>query len=184
MVFMSWNSPSAEYRKILERRHIIWVGFDCYKIDYVPLSNDHQHELFALAMAYNLQRYFNIDPSRVYIAGMSWGGRLSGRIASRNPNVFRGAISTDGCQVENWDDTQQSFLDGLWFAQENTPMVITSGDFDFNRGEAFYMSAYLHDRNYRNIMYIQEAGKYHDALSPVTFDRALGFLDRGKNAPE
>ncbi len=96
IVSMSWNLPDEAYRKVLEEKRVVWIGFDCYKIDYQPLAEDRRHETMALAMAYNAMRNFNIDPSRVYIAGMSWGGRLSGRIASRNPNVFTGAITTAG----------------------------------------------------------------------------------------
>ncbi len=31
MVFLSWNYPDKEYRKILDKNHILWIGFDCYK---------------------------------------------------------------------------------------------------------------------------------------------------------
>lgn len=177
LVFFSWNLPSESYRKVLERKRIIWVGFDCYKISYAPLSKDRHHETLALAMAYNAMRHFNIDPRRVYLAGMSWGGRLSGRITSRYPNVFTGAIATAGCQVDNWDNESKQFHDSLWYAQKNLAFAITTGDYDFNKNEAFTMRSQLLDRHFESVLYIQESDKYHEGLSAEKLEEAIDFLD-------
>ncbi len=126
-------------------------------------------------MAYNMLEYFNIDPSRIYISGASWGGRLSGRIISRYPNVFKGAIASAGCQRDDWDDEKQQYCDCLYLAQKNTVMV-TTGDYDYNRPEAYAMYDYFLDRDFQNTYYIQEPGKYHGPLSGPYFEKAVNLL--------
>ncbi len=180
IVFMSWNLPDEAYKKVLEEKRIVWIGFDCYKIKYQPLSEDRRHETMALAMAYAAMRNFSIDPARVYIGGMSWGGRLSGRIASRNPNVFTGAITTAGSQVDNWETNDKRFHDGLRLAQRRLGFAITTGDYDYNRGECLAMRTYLLDRAYRNVLYLQQAHQYHGPLSADNFARVIDFFDSRK----
>ncbi len=180
LVFISWDYPDAEYRKILDKNSLIWVGYNCYNINYVPFTKEHKHEVFSLAMVYNMLKYYNIDSARIYIAGSSWGGRLTGKIIHRRPDIFKGGIASCGCQSDNWDDEIKGFLPNLNYAQKNTSLVITAGDYDFNRPEAFYMYDYFLMRNFHNIFYIQDANRYHGGLSGPNFEKAIDLLDTNR----
>jgi hypothetical protein len=50
----------------------------------------------ALLGAYNVMQLYPVDPSRVYIGGMSGGSRVALRIALSYPDLFRGAFLHSG----------------------------------------------------------------------------------------
>ncbi len=169
-------APNWEYGRVLEKHHLIWIGYNCYNIP--GGVNDWWHELFALSMVYNMQRNFNIDPSRVYITGISYGGRLAGQILSRYPNIFKGMIASGGCQLDHWDDINRRYHPGL-YSFKNSRLVVTAGDYDiiYNREESYYVYDYFRLRGFRHVAYIEEPGKFHEALSGPYFEKAVEFLE-------
>jgi predicted peptidase len=48
-----------------------------------------------------IRRDYSIDRERVYITGLSGGGKMASMVASEHANVFKGAIFN--CGVEFWD---------------------------------------------------------------------------------
>jgi hypothetical protein len=162
--------PRPGFREILDRYNIIWVGFDPYNGIFVPF--EHNHECLALAVVYNMFSYFNIDRSRVYLAGFSWGGRLTGEIVPRNPHIFKGGIAIDGCFT-----TGQRLLPSLWYGQDEITMVFATGDFDFNRMETYHGYSLLQFLGYRHCHFIQQPLKGHAIISVENFEKAVRLLD-------
>lgn len=146
------------------------------------MSKDYRHEVFYLAAVWAMMKHFSIDPQRVYLSGSSWGGRLTGRIISRYPNVFKGGIATCGCQIDNWDDEKKQYLDCATYDQKHTTMVVTTGDFDFNRDEAYSMYDYYQSRGYKKPFFIQEPKRSHGILTGPDFEKAVSLLEEsGRN---
>lgn len=167
--------PRPGFQKILDAYNIIWVGFDPYNGLFVPF--DRNHEIFSLAVVYNILGYYNIDRDRVYLAGFSWGGRLTGEIVPRQPHIFTGGLAIDGCFT-----TGERLLPGLEYGKKNIAMVMATGDFDYNRMETYNGYSTLLSMGYRDCLFIQQPRKGHAIISAENFEKAIKFLDdaRGK----
>jgi ankyrin repeat protein len=190
MLYISGDSPKKEFVQVLERNKLIWAGFNCYRIDRYKgkMTGTSPHENFYLAVVYNLLKQYTIDVNRIFMAGVSWGGRLTGRIVPRYPHVFKGGIATCGVQerfgaVENRTapEKERRLMDCYYAAREKTALVITTTDYDFNREEAFASFNFLKKRGFRDVHFLQEPFKQHESLSGAYFDRAIQLLD-GKPA--
>jgi ankyrin repeat protein len=164
------QSPRPEFAKILDKRKLIWVGFDPYNGIYEPFEDT--HECLALAAVYNMLGYFRIDRSRIYMAGFSWGGRLTGEIVPKQPRIFTGGIAVGGCFT-----TGQRITPAFRYAREHVRMVMVTGDWDYNRVETYNGYSLLTTIGFRNCLFIQEPLKGHSVLSAESFEKSLRFLD-------
>ncbi len=162
--------PRPEFQKILDEKKIIWAGFDPYNGIYEEFKGT--HECFCLAIVYNLLGYYSLDRSRIYLAGFSWGGRLTGDIVTWRPGVFKGGIAVGGCFTSRFSGTPS-----LGYGQSTIAMVMCTGDYDYNRKETFGGYSTLTRLGYENCLFIQEPLKGHSVLSAAVFEKALGFLD-------
>jgi ankyrin repeat protein len=163
--------PRPDFAKTLDARHIIWVGFDPYNGIYEPFADT--HECFSLAIVYNMLKHFNIEQRRIYMAGFSWGGRLTGEIVPRQPRVFKGGIAVGGCFT-----TGQRLVPALYYGRGHVTMVMAAGDYDFNRKETYAGYDTLRTLGYRSI-FIEEPLIGHALFSPANFEKALQLLDEG-----
>ncbi len=175
MVFLyggrpSHSYPRADYIKTLDNHEIIWVGFSAY--NGVGGDYDNNHEVFVLAAVYAIQRYYSIDPGRIYMGGLSWGGRLTGRIVLNRPDIFSGGIGMGGCfSTSMW---------GIIDSRDRVRLVLSAGDYDFNRNEAYkYQSAFI-AAGVRGVYFMQEPYRGHEVLSGPYFERAMRLID-GEN---
>ena len=85
-------------KELMDKHKLIWVGAnnsgnseDTYK-RRIPL---------ALDAAYNVRKLYNIDPNRIYVGGISGGGRVASRTAFHHSDVYAGGIfviGADYCQ--------------------------------------------------------------------------------------
>jgi ankyrin repeat protein len=182
LIYISGGYPNREYRETLDSHNLIWAGVNCYSFKLGDILREkHPHIVFTLAMVYDLARHYRVDPSRIYLAGFSWGGRLTGRILYQYPNIFRGGIASGGCQVVNRESSDaEGMIDAFEMARRDTALVITAGDNDHNREEAYSKYDFLLRMQFRNVYYIQEPGRGHAPLTGENFDRALGLLDNRK----
>jgi len=74
----------------LDRRHLIWIAADDF-------GNDHpraQRVLAALAGLKFIESSEAIDAKRVYVGGMSGGGRVASTLITRFPRHFSGAFTS------------------------------------------------------------------------------------------
>ncbi len=183
MIYISGGYPNKAYKKSLDRHNLIWAGVNCKKFDMDDILMDKQpHSVFSLAMVYYLAGHYNVDPSRIYIAGFSWGGRLAGRILYQYPKVFKGGISCGGCQVITKESSDsEGYIDSFEYARKMTSLVIITGDKDFNRKEAYSMYEFLQLSQFQNVHYIQQPKRGHVPVTGENFERAVRLLDeRGR----
>lgn len=93
-----WMSPEDDGRppdvlyNALDEFNIIAVGF--HKCGNTrPVANRYQLALDAVATA---TRRYHVDPERVYVSGLSGGGRVASVLVACFPDVFTGAIPIVG----------------------------------------------------------------------------------------
>ena len=189
-----WISPSPDgnikhyqgSEELMEKHKLIWVGAnnsgnheDVYK-RRVPL---------ALDAAYNMQKLYNIDRDRVYVAGLSGGGRVASITAFHHSDVYDGGIFIIGANY--WQRMAVPGENGFWQAGYSKPRqgylvrakkfgryVLLTGDTDGNRLQmhTYYENGYSKFLN--NVLYIQVPGMGHEVPPAEEFDKALQYLDK------
>ncbi|HTZ52983.1 MAG TPA: ankyrin repeat domain-containing protein [Spirochaetia bacterium] len=166
--------PRPDVVKVLTAHHLLWVGFDPYNGIYVPFQDT--HESLALAAVYQMMRHFLIDPSRVYLAGFSWGGRQTGEIVPREPRFFKGGIAIGG-----FFTTGDRLVPALSYGRRSVSMVAVTGDYNFNRQETFDGYDTLVGLGYR-ASFIQQPMSGHSVPPAAVLEAAIRFLDAPRGA--
>jgi len=147
-------------------------------VDFDETGRFHNHEVYSLGLVSALTRAFSIDPTRVYLCGVSWGGRLAAQIAYRVPLVFRGAIAAAGGQADLWDMQRGQYVDGLTYAQGRTVLVCATGDVDPSRQDVYAQYARLQLQGFTRTAFVVEPRGDHGSLSAATLQKAIGLLDK------
>lgn len=158
--------PSNSYRKILRKKRLLWVGFDVMK-KKVSAGN----ELLALAATYEMQRIFNIDYERIYIAGFSHGGKIASSMVLNYPHIYKGAVLMGGAAISHLSPK-------FFYVRRNTPIVFATSDWDYNFSEVFGVYTNLLLNGFKHIHFLQENHKGHSLLYSNNFYKALNILDK------
>jgi len=171
-----WVSPAnsgelgrPDNKQVLADENLIWIGAN-------NSGNDRWHWYragLALDAAHNMQKLYNIDPDRIYIAGYSGGGRVASSLAMLYPEVYRGGAFFYGSnyfrKVEVPDQPGAFWRAGfpapskenLAILRETHRFVLITGEHDFNRDETkAYSREYKRDR-FKNVTYIEIPGADH-----------------------
>ncbi|MEM8875189.1 MAG: PHB depolymerase family esterase [Planctomycetota bacterium] len=184
-----WISPTPDgrvppnYEAALDKHRLIWVSAHNTGND----RNLMQRLGLALDAAYNVPFQYDIDPERVYVAGLSGGGRCASHLGVNYSDIFRGALPIIGCNF--YREVEPPSRPGkLWRAfhaptpgmkklAAMQPLVIVTGSGDGNREQCHtYAQAYEAD-GFTAVTYIEVQGMGHTYPPAETFDKALGHLD-------
>ena len=174
------SSPyPRDFAPTLDRRNLIWVGFDPYNgLHRLP---GEANLAFCLALVYNMLGYYNIDQSRIYIGGFSLGGQMTERVLTQHPWVFKGALFIN---IDYRGGHSINFSSGWppqphwYYNKKHMPIVFVEGDYDYNRLAAYQSYNLLLHAGYRDLHYVQEAMAGHKLISAASFETALGLLER------
>jgi len=170
---------------------------DKYKMIWVGANNSGNHEYtygrripLALDGAHNMQKLYNIDPNRVYVAGLSGGGRVASITAFHHSDVYSGGIFIIGANY--WESMlvpgqkNTHWRSGgpkprgkyLLRAKKFGRYVLLTGEHDGNR---LQMHTY-YEKRYRkilnNVKYIEVPGMGHEVPPAEDFEKALQYVDR------
>lgn len=100
LVYIS-PTPSGEiprgWKSVLDEHNVIWIGAD--RSGNTELVA--RRVLFAIIAPTAIRRQYQIDAERVYLTGLSGGGKTASMVATDQAQLFRGAIYN--CGVEFWD---------------------------------------------------------------------------------
>jgi hypothetical protein len=156
----------AWWDDVLAERNLIWIGAD----DAGNMEHVQKRALLALIAPSLIGREYAIDPDRVYVTGLSGGGKMASMVATDHANVFKGAIYN--CGVEFWDG-QPAQLDRI---RQNRYVFIT-GEHDqalrpTRRAYSRYRRAGV---EHVKLMVIRGMG--HENPDPDRLAEALDFLD-------
>lgn len=119
------GEPNPEWLEVFEDKNLIWVAAE----GFGNTEPSARRVLVALMGLTKVQQSFQVDHSRIYIAGMSGGGRVASIAATTFPRMFTGAIYIVG--VDFWKEKDKSRTNLI---SQNRYVFIT-GDGDFNRRE-------------------------------------------------
>jgi predicted esterase len=179
------GAPPKDWLPVLDKHHLIWIGAN-KSGNQVALARR-----FALAIdaAVNMQKRYDIDPARVYLFGLSGGGRSASRVGLVYPDVFRGVCPIVGCDyfrdVPLSDDPENEWIaqyrepraDELKLAKERTRFVFLTGEKDFNRGQTHDLEQAFREDGFKHTAYLEQPGMEHAIPNAVYFEKAVAALD-------
>jgi predicted esterase len=184
------DSGSIEHfhdeKQLMAKHKLLWVG----------ANNSGNREStygrripLALDAAYNMQKLYNIDPNRVYVAGISGGGRVASITAIHYSDVYDGGIFVIGANY--WENVRVPDQNSIWKACAPRPRpgnllrakkfgryVLLTGDTDMNRLEmhTYYEKGF--SKCLDHVLYIQVPGMGHKMPPAEEFDKALEYVDK------
>lgn len=174
--------------KLMDKHKLIWVGAHWS-------GNKHnvpgRRMALALDAVHNIKKMYNIDPNRIYVSGISGGGRVASILAIHYPDVFSGGIFVVG--VEYWEAVAVTGVPRQFYkpiprpqskylaiAKERGRYVLLTGDKDSNRIQTWDYYEKGYKKNLKHVLYIQVPGMGHE-LPPVEwYEKAIVFLDTAK----
>jgi hypothetical protein len=189
-----WISPTAfgglrteEVKTLLAERRLIWIGAN-------GAGNPRpiwERLSLALDAAEALPHLFDIDTRRIWVGGYSGGGRSASALLLLFPEIFTGGLCWMG--VDTFEDVPVPYKPGhswaasferpsraRWAQARKRPVVLVTGDLDFNRSETRAVAGALRDRGLERLLYLQvpEADHYFGLREPW-IGTALAWLDGG-----
>lgn len=174
------------WRSVLDQNRLIWVGA---KNSGNDRGIQERRIPLALEAMYNARLLFAIDPKRVYLAGISGGGRVVSRMVFSYADLFTGGIFVIGADA--WEDVPVLDKPGyVWpkdfpeprskymnSARKDNRYVMLTGDLDMNRGEMQSIYDHVYSRALRHVVFYQVPNMGHDQPPSQWFDKAIRYLD-------
>lgn len=183
-----WISPfddgsvPPELREVLDAHRMIWIG---------PYNAGNSRHLFqraglAIDAAENVRSHYHVDPERIFVSGLSGGGRMAAMLAIDYPEIFAGGYpiigvttylsipleSAPGLLVPTFPPPSEDLLDRA----KHQPMVILTGSGDFNREECrLTYEAYVRE-GFAGVHYLEIDGMAHEMPSAEAFGRGINLL--------
>jgi predicted esterase len=116
--------PRADWVDVLDRRNLAWIAAEGFGND----KRTSQRVLVALLALKHLERTLPLDRNRLYVGGLSGGGRVASQALARFPGFFSGALCIVGA---DYVAPESSLAPEL----ATKRVVFVTGDGDFNRRE-------------------------------------------------
>jgi poly(3-hydroxybutyrate) depolymerase len=157
------------WSEVLDRHNVIWIAADRSGNNELVA----RRILLALLATAAARKHYAIDAERIYISGLSGGGKTASMIATDQAQLFRGAIYN--CGVEIWDSEEPLRLDQM---RQNRYVFVT-GTYDqalepTKRAFRAYRRAGVENSKLMVIRHMT-----HRNPDSYEFEEALQYLDAG-----
>jgi predicted esterase len=159
--------PREGWAEVLERRNLVWIAAQDFGND----KRTSQRVLVALMALKHLQRSLPLDRDRLYIGGMSGGGRVASQALARFPGFFSGALCIVGADFVT---PESSLVPEL----ATKRVVFMTGDGDFNRREIRRVYSRYLDAGVSQSHLLDLQDFDHQYPDADELDAALELLDR------
>jgi predicted esterase len=132
--------------------------------------------------------HFNIDPDRIYVGGVSGGGRMSSIAATFYPDVFSGAFCM--CGVNFWQNipvANNLMWPGFWPAPDSRILtkaraderfVLLTGTRDMNLENTKGVFAAYQKDHFAHMTYLEVPGMGHQPADGEWFNKGIVALDQ------
>jgi hypothetical protein len=156
-------------------------GNDRYVVDRIRLAVDAAH---------NVQKDYTIDPKRVFVSGISGGGRIASMAGVAYADVFTGTFPICGVNFYKriplgGDKVLLSYYvpvaEVLKTAKASCRYVLMTGEKDFNHDQ----TKLVYDKGFKaegfkNVLLIDVPGLEHAVPGPEWLEKGLTFIDPAK----
>jgi len=126
---------------------------------------------YAILAPIFLGKDYKFDRNRVYVSGLSGGGRVASIVAPQYGSLFKGAIYI--CGVNDMDGVSKTTKTLL----KTNRFVFLTGDKDVSRSETKRRFNAYRRKGFDNSLYLQIRGMGHENPKAAGFERAVKFLD-------
>lgn len=151
----------------LDRLNLIWVAAD----DFGNEKPSAQRVLAALAGLRLIENSQAIDSKRVYIGGMSGGGRIASQTITRFPGQFRGALYIVGADF--WTSTEVPLQPRI----AANRYVFVTGSRDFNQRDMRRVFSKYQAAGVTQTLLMDLPGFGHEYPNAEQLGQAIAFLD-------
>ena len=178
--------PRADWTRVLDKHGLIWVG---------PNNvGNKQDTLWRTYMAIEAVRsarlHYAIDEDRIYVAGMSGGGRIASHAALVAADTFAGGFYIVGCDF--WRDVpvipgdkHGKYYRGFWRKPDGNLLrqsrkhryVLLSGTNDFNLANTKAVYDGYRKDNYANVTLLEVPGMGHTVPDAEWFEKGIALLE-------
>lgn len=185
-----WISPGPsgrlprQWRDVIDEKRLIWIGTDRTGN---PVWTLLRHCLAVEAVEQIQLREYDIDPNRVYVSGLSGGGRISSHVALMNADRFTGGMYIVGCNYYRsvkfeagkgwpgfWRRPDRNLLAR---ARKEGRFVLLTGETDFNRDQTRRIADAYEKDGFRYATYVEVPGMGHAYPPPDWFAKGIDVLD-------
>jgi len=181
---------SGQWKAIFDKHKLLFIGANKAGNSRPPL----QRFGLALDAVANMSTRYKIDKRRIYVSGISGGGRSSSQLGFLYPEVFAGVFSivgNDYFRALKLPGTNKVLpphilpppAKQLGYMKQNNRYVLLTGEKDFNKGmvKAAYEAGFKADR-FKHVRYMEVPGMGH-TLPPIEwFEKAIVFMDSALKA--
>ena len=129
-----------------------------------------------------------VRPDRIWVGGISGGGKTASRMALLYPEVFRGGLFVVGASYfppvpmrdgRVWDvGIRVSATREVLQRLRTRRFVLVTGENDFNHESVLDMHRAYEKDGLPNVLLLDVPGMYHGMPSSDVLEEALGFLDQ------
>ena len=173
------------YEELLDKHRLIWIGANNGGNDRSPFWI---RAMLAIDGASNIKHLYNIDSDRVYVSGISGGGRVASMVALTFPDVFSGgAYYVIGCNyMKNLATSGNKFAPGFWtkpdprileMAHKRRFAMITGSE-DFNKpGTERVFKGYKND-GFQFVTFLEQPGLGHRLPDAQWYEKGILALDQ------
>lgn len=176
----------GEYEPVLEKHKLIAVA--AYKSGNG--RNFYDRCRMAVDANQNLQSRFNIDPKRIYVSGISGGGRIASMLGVAYADLFAGAIPFCGVNFykdipsepgRKWALNYIPVDEAIQIAKSTGRFVLVTGEKDMNlkNTKAVYEYGFKKE-GYKHVQLLEVPGMGHSPPPAEWFEKGLNFLDDPK----
>lgn len=161
------GEPPAGWLPLLQQKQLSWIAAD----GFGNLELIAQRMLVAVMGLSLAQRSAALDRKRIYIGGMSGGGRIASMTAPRFPEMFSGGLYIVGANFWMPDDVRLKQL-----AAANRYVFIT-GERDFNRSDMKRVFSRYRSNGLNSSLLMDLPGYAHEYPNVEQLGQAIDFLD-------
>ncbi len=160
------GEPPEGWATVLDEARLVWIAADGF-----GNSRPTAERMLVAVMALKLAAREPVDGRRLYVAGVSGGGRVASLGIAHFPQLFSGALLMVGADF---------YLPEERAAREllaTRRLVFLTGSRDFNHREMRRAYQRYHDAGVTRMLWMDEAGFGHEPPRPAQLRVALRFLD-------
>ncbi len=161
------------YKDLVGPHRLIWIGSTTTDNDRPVVCRT----ALALDAVWNMSKRYKIDPRRIYLCGLSGGGRCASMTAVAYADVFTGgAIYMVGCNQFQLPDEHKLGIKLLEPAQSHS-FVFMTGSKDFNHDGTPGVYNFYTASGFKHCELIDTPDMGHEFPPSAAFGKAIDFLD-------
>jgi predicted esterase len=163
------GSQPPGWAGVMDEHNLIWISAnDSGNRVLAP-----RRALTAILALYAIQKDYALDEERIYVAGLSGGGKMASMIATDYAKTFDGGFFI--CGVEPWEVDKAQQLE----AMRSNRYVFLTGERDQALKPTKRVYRQYRDAGVADIQLVVVPAMGHDSPPHQEISRAIAFLDTG-----